>query len=61
MDRGAVRDSSFRNSQAKDVRLTPEQTEQVVEAIAIALGDAELTIDELSEAVIDGTGPWAET
>jgi hypothetical protein len=48
-----------RNSQAKDVRLTPEQTEQVVEAIAIALDDAELTIDELSEAVIASTGPWA--
>lgn len=48
-----------RTSQAKDVRLTPEQTEQVVEAIAIALDDAELTIDELSEAVIASTGPWA--
>ncbi len=48
-----------RNSQAKDVRLTPEQTEQVVEAIAIVLDDAELTIDELSEAVIASTGPWA--
>src|SRR2546423_8046655 len=48
-----------RKSQAKDVRLTPEQTERVVEAIAIVLDDAELTIDELSEAVIAGTGPWA--
>jgi hypothetical protein len=47
------------NSQAKDVRLTPEQTEQVVEAIAMALDDAELTIDELSEVVIASTGPWA--
>ena len=35
------------------MRLTPEQTERVVEAIAIALDDAELTIDELSEAVRD--------
>src|SRR2546430_10274551 len=48
-----------RTSQAKDVRLTPEQTERVVETIAMALDDAELTIDELSEAVIASTGPWA--
>ena len=31
---------------APDVRLTPEQTDVVVEAIATALADAELTIDE---------------
>jgi hypothetical protein len=48
-----------RTSQAKDVRLTPEQTDEVVEAIAIALDAAELTIDELSEAVIGSCGPWA--
>jgi Winged helix DNA-binding domain len=47
------------NSQAKDVRLTPEQTDAVVEAIAVALEDAELTVDELSEAVVAATGPWA--
>jgi Winged helix DNA-binding domain len=41
------------------VRMTPEQTEKVVDAIAAALTDAELTIDELSDAVVDGTGPWA--
>ena len=45
--------------QAKNVQLTLEQAEQAVEAIAIALDDAELTIDELSEAVIASTGPWA--
>lgn len=43
----------------KDVRMTPEQTEEVVAAIGAALRDAELTIDELSEAVIAATGPWA--
>ena len=48
-----------RTGQAKDVRLTPEQTDEVVEAIAIALDAAELTIDELSEAVIASVGPWA--
>lgn len=50
---------SLRNSQARDVRLTPEQTDEVVAVIANVLEDAELTIDELSEAVIAATGPWA--
>jgi len=48
-----------RSSFPEDVRLTPEQTDAVVEAIAIALDDAELTIDELTEAVIASAGPWA--
>ncbi len=43
----------------KDVRLTPEQTEAVVEAIAAALDDAELTIDELTEAITASAGSWA--
>lgn len=43
----------------QNVRLTPEQTDEVVAAIAVALDDAELTIDELSEAVIASTGSWA--
>lgn len=45
--------------QAENVRMTREQTDQVVEAITTALEDAELTVDELSSAVIDRTGPWA--
>jgi hypothetical protein len=44
---------------SSDMRLTPEQTDTVVEAIAAALDDAELTIDELSEAVIASAGAWA--
>src|SRR5260370_11203983 len=48
-----------RTSQAKDVRLTPEQTDEIVEVIADALDAAELTIDELNEAVIAATGPSA--
>jgi hypothetical protein len=48
-----------RSSFPENVRLTPEQTDAVVEAIAIALDDAELTIDELTEAVIASAGPWA--
>lgn len=39
--------------------LTPEQTDEVVAAIASAIEDAELTVDELSDAVIARTGPWA--
>ncbi|MGI5147792.1 winged helix DNA-binding domain-containing protein [Plantactinospora sp. CA-294935] len=39
--------------------LTEEQAEQVVAAIAEALRDAELTTDELTEAVVARTGPWA--
>jgi uncharacterized protein YukE len=41
------------------VRLTPEQTDEVVEAVAAALDDAELTIDELTEAIVAATGTWA--
>jgi uncharacterized protein YukE len=48
-----------RSSFPEDVRLTPEQTDAVVEAIAIALEDAELTADELTEAVIASAGSWA--
>ena len=43
----------------QEVRLTLLQTEEVVQAIAGALFNAELTIDELSDAVISATGPWA--
>jgi hypothetical protein len=43
----------------EDVRLSPDQTEAVVEAVALALEDAELTVDELTEAVAEHAGPWA--
>lgn len=43
----------------KEVRLTLSQTDEVAKAIAVALFDSELTIDELSQAVITATGPWA--
>lgn len=39
--------------------LTAEQTDLVVAAIADALADAELTVDELTEQVVARTGPWA--
>src|SRR5579871_1822089 len=50
---------SSNRGHTQEVRLTPEQTDEVVKAIAVALLDAELTIDELGEAVISATGPWA--
>ncbi|MDP9869818.1 MULTISPECIES: winged helix DNA-binding domain-containing protein [Streptosporangium] len=56
---GALSALPLRNSHAKNVRLTPGQTDEVVEAIAAVLQDAELTIDELSQEVIAATGPWA--
>ena len=41
------------------MRLSDEQTDEVVAAIADALVDAELTVEELGERVIERTGPWA--
>jgi len=42
-----------------DKRLTPDQTDEVVAAIAGALAQAELTIEELTDAVAARTGDWA--
>ncbi|MBE1485363.1 winged helix DNA-binding domain-containing protein [Plantactinospora soyae] len=42
-----------------DARLTPDQTDEVIAAVAAALADAELTIDELSTEVVARTSPWA--
>jgi winged helix DNA-binding protein len=41
------------------VRFSPEQADEVIAAIGAALADAELTVDELTEAIADRTGPWA--
>ena len=41
------------------VRFTPDQADQVIAAIGDALSDAELTVDELTEANVDRVGPWA--
>jgi Winged helix DNA-binding domain len=41
------------------VRFTPEQAEDVIAAIGDALADTELTVDELTEQIVDRTGPWA--
>ena len=42
-----------------DLRLSADETEQLVLAMADALADAELTLTELGERVIAATGPWA--
>ena len=47
------------NSSATDVRLAPGQTDAVIEAIADALAEADLTTDELSDAVVARAGAWA--
>ena len=44
---------------AQDVRMDEAQTDLVVAAIDDALADSELTVDELTEAVVDRVGPWA--
>ncbi|UQX04475.1 winged helix DNA-binding domain-containing protein [Streptomyces sp. RerS4] len=44
---------------APDVRMTPAQTDDVLAALADALTGAELTVDELTEAIVRRTGPWA--
>jgi Winged helix DNA-binding domain len=48
-----------RNADARSELLTPEQAEAIVEAIATVLEQAELTVDELTEALVDDLGPWA--
>ncbi|MET9665648.1 winged helix DNA-binding domain-containing protein [Streptomyces sp. NPDC006475] len=47
------------NPMPPHVRMTDEQTEQVLAAIGDALTGAELTVDELTEAIVERTGPWA--
>jgi hypothetical protein len=41
------------------VRFTRDQAEEVMAAIGDALADTELTIDELTQAIVDRTGSWA--
>lgn len=41
------------------VRFSAEQAGEVIAAIGDALADTELTVDELTDAIVDRTGPWA--
>ncbi|ARF76234.1 hypothetical protein B7C62_31115 [Kitasatospora albolonga] len=47
------------NARGGQQLLTPEQIEQVIAAVADSLKDAELTADELTEAIVERTGSWA--
>ncbi|MFD9367744.1 winged helix DNA-binding domain-containing protein [Streptomyces sp. NPDC060020] len=42
-----------------EARMTPARTAEVVAAIGDALTGAELTVDELTEAIVARTGSWA--
>lgn len=41
------------------VRFTRNQADEVIAAIGDALADTELTVDELTHAIAERTGPWA--
>ncbi len=41
------------------MRLTEEQTAELVAAVGAILADAELTVDEMTEALADRVGAWA--
>src|SRR6266545_4156221 len=41
------------------MRMTPEQTAEVIAAIGEALAEDDLTVDELTDEVVRRTGPWA--
>ncbi len=43
----------------EEAQLTPQQSEAVVAALAAVLAGAELTVDELDEAMADLAGAWA--
>jgi nucleotide-binding universal stress UspA family protein len=42
-----------------EARMSERQTDEVVAAIADAVQNAELTVDELTDAIVVRTGPWA--
>lgn len=48
-----------RNAMPQGVRMSEAETDQVVEAIADALVDDDLTVDELTDAIVARTGSWA--
>ncbi|GGT05684.1 winged helix DNA-binding domain-containing protein [Nonomuraea spiralis] len=56
---GALSSMPAGPGQPDGIRLTAEQTDQVVQAVRDVLSVADMTIDELSDAVVAATGPWA--
>ncbi|HWM03588.1 MAG TPA: winged helix DNA-binding domain-containing protein [Actinophytocola sp.] len=56
---GALSAVPWQNPMPVELRLSPEQAEEVLAAVAAAVTDAELTVDELTEAVVAACGSWA--
>jgi len=56
---GALSAVPWSNPMPADLRMSPEQTDAVLDAIEHALADAELTIDELTDAIVAAVGSWA--
>jgi Winged helix DNA-binding domain len=56
---GALSAVSSPPTHPEGVRFAPKQIEEVIAAIGEALADAELTVDELTQAIAERTGPWA--
>ncbi len=59
MDGRAVGPAVARADASRGVRFAPAQADEVIAAIGEALADAELTVDELTEAVAHRAGLWA--
>jgi hypothetical protein len=49
----------WRNPMPAELQLTDEQTEAVLAAIEHAVAEAELTVDELTDAIVAACGSWA--
>ncbi|MGW7361830.1 winged helix DNA-binding domain-containing protein [Streptomyces sp. NPDC054841] len=47
------------NPMPPGIRMTHEQTEEVLAAIGAALAHSALTVDELTDAIVERTGTWA--
>jgi hypothetical protein len=56
---GALSASAAGSTPPPPVGFTPAEVEQVIAAIDDALTGAALTVDELTEAVVERAGPWA--
>src|SRR5690242_8250065 len=56
---GALASIPYASQFPDGVRLTPDEQERVIEAIADALDGITLTVEELGEEVVARTGPWA--
>jgi hypothetical protein len=56
---GALSAVPWQNPVQAPARMSDEQTEAVLAAIADAVTDAELTVDELTDAIVAACGSWA--